>query len=140
MKIAKRYLDEIEEILKHGGKRGYPDAVCIHWCNTASFAGLFWFCSPGGDTHDGRCGCLTIIRAGRREVFDRSGSPSNRLTAAIRTDSRLHESSGRIGELLAAAKSDDERRQILYPYGEWQTKLRLEYQDVPESELELIEV
>lgn len=143
MRIAQRYLDEIEQICEG---EDMDHAVSEHWFYPNRYAGLFAKC-----TLRGACiysvGCLTQIRFGLGQVIGSGFKPLLHLTEEIKADERLAKDRGEILpkhlRSLTYPLTDSQKQEVrecLYPYAEWQTRLRLEFQDVPGIEAEIVEV
>lgn len=121
------------------------------------YGGLFVRCQPLSasiySTSTGFCGCLTQIRGFPRAyrvvapAFGRELAEA--LTAEIVADERLARSPDSILpdhlQDLRYPLTDEQKqevRQCLYPYAEWQTRLRREFKDAegaPVVEVELVE-
>ena len=144
MKIAQRYMDEIEQICEGNGNIDLDDCVQSHWICPE---GLFLFCRPiGSKISSFQCGCLTVIRGSGARAVDRNGLRIP-LTDEIQEDDRLASQSSEILpshlRSLTYPLTDSQKQEVrecLYPYAEWQTRLRLEFKDVPGIEAEIIEI
>lgn len=145
MKIAQKYLDEIELICVGTTlSRFLLRTVHSHWVHPRGSSGLFAKCAPTGF---GVCGCLTQIRAGTLCAIGWDSAIDKRLTDEIKADTRL---AGQPGQILPAhlrqaeypltEEQKQEVRECLRPYAEWQTRLRLKFNDTPEDQLNLVEV
>ena len=158
--IAQRYLDEIEEIcnFKYAHYESesivstISDVIAKHWNTPNDYAGLFTYCHPiGCETRYDICHCLTQIRKGSflrrvRGIRDHDYNIIPDLTEKLLEDNRI---STHYTEILPehlrklTILTEEQKQQVrdtLMPYAEWQTRLRLHYQDVPVEELELQEV
>lgn len=151
MRIAQRYLDEIEqicegEICDDQDKYDVSDiesareVVKAHWDLPALHGGLFSYCAPNGSPIYG-CGCLTQVKSRRLHAW------TDILTLQIRNDSRVADGEEHILpphlQSLTYPLTDSQKQEIrecLYPYAEWQTRLRLEFNDAPGIEGEIVEV
>ena len=169
MQIAKRYLDEIEQICNFYvedenclktemeiDKRDEPtlyDILHRHWNYPTLYAGLFVRCQPqGSDVDFDKCGCLTQLRWGKKpylgaHIMLDNLTPLIELTDELRGDERIATCVDDIlpeelkQVLYPLTDADREAvKKILYPYAEWQTRLRLQFKDVPANELKLQEI
>ena len=162
MQIAQRYLNEIEEILDFRFNSYYEDRelsrlceiVEAHWSYPEKHGGLFSYCKPIGTKFPTQCltqikfdhGGLDFFRCVKHGIGIKgwNGKILPELTEELVADSRIASDNNDIlPEHLKnlcyplTEEQKEEVRKVLLPYAEWQTRLRLHYQDTPVEELKL---